>query len=96
MYRVILLPRAEKQLRKIKERELLGAFRQCLRDISVQPFRKSKVGALKNVFGHGFNYRGTAYRVAYLMDTEEHVIYIIGLGSHEGFWDDIKRWYLKC
>jgi mRNA-degrading endonuclease RelE of RelBE toxin-antitoxin system len=93
MYKVILLPRAEKQLRKIREHGLLTAFRQCLRDISVQPFRKSKVGRLKGVFGHGFNHQGTAYRIAYFINTEEQVIYVVGLGSHEGFWEDIKRYF---
>ncbi len=93
MYKVILLPRAEKQLRKIKERELLIAFRQCVQEISIHPFQKSKVGSLKGIFGHGFYYQGTRYRVAYSIDTRERVIYIVGLGSHERFWEEIKRYF---
>ncbi|MBT9173051.1 MAG: hypothetical protein DDT21_01441 [Syntrophomonadaceae bacterium] len=91
MYEVFLLPRAEKQLSKIRERDLLVALRRCLREVSVQPFRKSKVGSLTKVYGHGFNYGGTAYRVAYLIDTKKKVIHVIGLGSHEGFREEIKR-----
>jgi mRNA-degrading endonuclease RelE of RelBE toxin-antitoxin system len=93
MYEVILLPRAEKQLNKIKERDLLIAFRQCFSEISVQPFRKSKVGSLKKVYGHGFHYAGTSYRAAYLIDTKKRVIHVVGLGSHEGFWEEIKRMF---
>ncbi len=93
MYEVIILPRAEKQIRKIKDHGLIKAFRHCFQDISVQPFQKSKVGGLKGVFGHGFNYQGTAYRVAYLIDTQKQVVYIIGLGSHEKFWEEIKRYF---
>ena len=93
MYEVILLPRAEKQLNKIKERTLLVEFRHCLKELAVQPFQKNKVGSLKNVYGHGFNYMGISYRVAYLIDTEKKIVYVIGLGSHEGFWEEIKRWF---
>ncbi len=78
MYKVIFLSRAEKQLGKIKERRLLQAFMQCLQEISAHPFRQSKVGGLKGIFGHGFNYLGTAYRVAYFIDTGKRAIYIGG------------------
>jgi len=92
-YKVILLPRAEKQLRKIKERELLIAIRQSLQEISINPYQNSKVGSLKGIFGHGFYYQGTQYRIAYSIDKKEQVIYIIGLGSHERFWEEIKRYF---
>ncbi len=69
------------------------AYRKCLMDISAQPFRKGKVGKLKKVFGHGFNYGGTAHRVAYLIDKKKQIIHVIGIGSHERFWEDIKRWF---
>ena len=91
-YKLILLPRAEKQLRKIKERELIEAFRQCLKEIAVNPYRRSKAGKLQGVYGHGFIYRRTAYRVAYFINKEDQVIYVLGLGSHEGFWEEIKRY----
>ncbi|HHY93105.1 MAG TPA: type II toxin-antitoxin system RelE/ParE family toxin [Firmicutes bacterium] len=94
MYTAILLPRAEKSLRKIKEQGLLERFRDCVEAIQEQPFKSGKVGDLAGVWAHGFSYRGVAYRVAYLVDEEEKKVYIIGLGSHEGFWNEIKR-YLK-
>lgn len=94
MYKAILLPRAERQLRKIKDRQLIQQFRQCLQELCEQPFQKSKVGDLQGVWAHGFSYRGTSYRVAYLMDRDQQTVYVIGLGSHEGFWKEIKR-YLK-
>lgn len=94
MYKAVLLSRAEKQLRKLKDRRLIQQFRECLREICEQPFRKPKVGDLQGVWAHGFSYRGTSYRVAYFVDRDEQTVYVIGLGSHEGFWEEIKR-YLK-
>lgn len=94
MYKAVLLPRAEKQLRKLRDQQLVREFRECIREICEQPFRKSKVGDLQGVWAHGFSYRGTSYRVAYFIDREKQTVYVIGLGSHEGFWEEIKR-YLK-
>ena len=94
MYKARFLPKAEKQLRKIRERQLIEAFRECIKLICKQPYKNSKVGDLKGLYAQGFNYQGTAYRVAYLIDTENKIIHIIGLGSHEGFWDEIKK-YMK-
>ena len=94
MYKAILLPRAEKQLRKIKDRQLIEAFRECVTSICKQPFKNSKVGDLKGLYAQGFNYQGTAYRIAYMIDADNRIVHIIGLGSHEGFWDEIKK-YMK-
>jgi mRNA-degrading endonuclease RelE of RelBE toxin-antitoxin system len=94
MYKAILLPRAEKQLRKVKDRRLVSKFRECLTEICVDPFRRSKVGDLRGVWAHGFSYQGVSYRIAYFIDRQKQTVYVIGLGSHEGFWEEIKR-YLK-
>lgn len=92
MYNVRLLPRAVRQLRKVKERPLLTAYQQSIEEIAGQPFQKSKSGDLKGIWSHGFIYKKTAYRIAYMIKREEATIYVIALGSHEGFWQEIKRY----
>lgn len=94
MHRAILLPRAEKQLRKIKDKALLEKAYSSIREAATQPYRDSKVRDLKGIYSHGFYYSKTAYRIAYIIDEENQAIKIIGIGSHEGFWEEIKK-YLK-
>jgi mRNA-degrading endonuclease RelE of RelBE toxin-antitoxin system len=94
MYKAILLSRAEKQLRKVKDRQLVHKFREFLKEICEEPFRRSKAGNLQGVWAHGFSHQGVSYRIAYFIEREKQTVYVIGLGSHEGFWEEIKR-YLK-
>ena len=68
MHRAILLPRAEKQLRKIKDKALLEKAYSSIREAATQPYRDSKVGDLKGIYSHGFYYSKTAYRIAYIID----------------------------
>ncbi len=94
MYKATFLPRAEKQLRKIKEQTLLKAFQGCVAEAAAQPNKTQKVGDLDGIYGHGFTYNKTAYRIAYLIDEKSQSILVVGLGSHENFWHDIKK-YMK-
>lgn len=85
MYKAVLLSRAEKQLRKLKDRRLIQQFRECLRETCEQPFRKPKVGDLQGVWAHGFSYRGTSYRVAYFVDRDEQTVYVLAWVPMKGF-----------
>ncbi len=91
MYKAIFLPGAEKQLRKIKEQALVKAFQECVKEAATQPYKAIKVGDLSGIYGHGFNYNKTAYRIAYLIDEDSRTIIIAGLGNHENFWRNIKK-----
>lgn len=94
IYKALFLPRAEKQLRKIKEQALVKAFQECLAKAASQPYKTEKVGDLRGIYSHGFAYNKTAYRIAYLIDEESRTIIVVGLGNHENFWRDIKK-YMK-
>lgn len=94
MYKVIFLPRAAKQLRKFKEQALVKTFQSCVTEAASQPYKTKKIGDLSGIYSHGFTYSKTAYRVAYLIDEESRTIIVVGLGNHENFWRDIKK-YMK-
>jgi len=93
MYRVIFLPKAERQLKRLtkKNKPLAKAFRNCVNEISRDPVREPKVGDLAGIWGYGFNFKGVDYRIAYIINENDLFVFVIGVGSHEGFWREIKR-----
>ncbi len=94
MRKVIFLPKAEKQLRKLtrKNLTLAGAFAKCIQEIKENPFREPKVGDLQGVWGHGFRLNKVEYRIAYIIADDRILVFIIGVGTHEGFWKEIKNY----
>jgi mRNA interferase RelE/StbE len=97
MYKVKFLPKAEKQIKKIarKNKPLIKDFQKCILEICQNPFREAKVGDLQGVWGYGFRAKGVAYRIAYIINEDELYIFIIGVGTHEGFWSEIKKYWQK-
>ncbi len=95
MYRVKILPKAERQLKKLtkKNKPLAAAFKKCINEISCEPIKEPKVGDLPGVWGHGFNFKGTDYRVAYIINNNDLFVFVIGVGAHEGFWREIKNYW---
>ncbi len=95
MYKVKILPKPERQLKKLtrKNRKLAEAFRTCIDEIRSMPRRESKVGDLKGLWGHGFRFQQVDYRVAYIIDEGHLYVFIIGVGSHEGFWQEVKKYW---
>ncbi len=85
MYRVKILSKAERQLKKLtkKNKPLARAFQKCINEISENPIREAKVGDIQGLWGHGFNFNKVVYRVAYIIDEEQLYIFIIGVGTQE-------------
>ncbi len=86
MRKVIILPKAEKQLRKLikKNLALALAFEKCIQEIREKPYREHKVGDMEGVWGHGFTLNGVDYRIAYIVIDDHIHVFIKGVGSHEG------------
>ncbi|WP_317913404.1 type II toxin-antitoxin system RelE/ParE family toxin [Carnobacterium maltaromaticum] len=77
-----------KYLKKIKDRKLKEKFVSIIYDeIANDPFTgEQKTGDLKGFWTMGF----TTYRVAYMI-IEDAVIPILLVGTHENFYEELKR-----
>jgi mRNA-degrading endonuclease RelE of RelBE toxin-antitoxin system len=56
---------------------------------------EEKIGDLKGVRVHKFTFLGEEYLLAYTEDSVAGVVYLLGIGGHENFYRDLKR-YLKA
>ena len=81
-----------KYLKKIKDRKLKEKFVSIIYDeIAKDPFiGEQKTGDLKGFWTMGFTHNKTTYRVAYMI-IEETVIPILLVGTHENFYEELKR-----
>lgn len=84
--------KAAKQIKKL-DKPVQKELKSRLELIAGNPYiGRKKKGKLYDLWGYGFNWQGTAYRVAYTIYQNELVVLIISAGSHEGFWEEISRY----
>lgn len=92
-YSIILGNKCKSYLKKLKDKQLKKKFIDCIYDeIALNPYiGTQKHGDLANYFTLGFNYTGTAYRIAYRIDDKGRIVIIVLAGSHETFYQTLKR-----
>lgn len=92
-YKVRLSQRVIKFLKKQKDPQLKKKFLKVIYDeIARHPDAGiAKRGTLHGVFTQGFRYARVTYRVAYTIDAAGQVVVIFLVGSHENFYDELKR-----
>ena len=97
MYEIKFVSKAERQLKKLtkKNKPLAIKFKNSIKKISKNPYQEAKVGDLKEVWGYGFRFNKTDYRIAYIIIEKEVTIFIIGVGTRENFWQRIKNYWNK-
>lgn len=93
VYKVRLLNKIKKYLKKLKERELKEKFLNGIyKEIATHPYSfYSKIGDLAGIYAYPFTYKGTQYRIAYTINDKDEIIIIILTGSHEKFYEKLKR-----
>ena len=93
-----ILPRAQRYLKKIKDKELKNLFLEWIEKIRENPLELgiAKAGDLKGIYVCKFYYSKTNYRIAYSVDIKEDgtLSIIILAGERENFYNDLKN-YLK-
>ncbi|MGL9727583.1 type II toxin-antitoxin system RelE/ParE family toxin [Enterococcus sp. DIV0756] len=91
-YDVILSPHVKKYLKKLKDKTLKQKFIDVIYDdIALNPYRfDQKNGDLKDLWTAKFRYFKSEYRIAYKI-IDEKVIPILLIGTHENFYNQIKR-----
>lgn len=95
MYNAKFLSKAERQLKKLtkKNKPLAKKFKKSIESLRKNPYREAKVGDLKGVWGYGFRFNRTDYRIAYIIIEEEICIFIIGVGTRADFWNHLKKYW---
>ncbi|WP_309295936.1 type II toxin-antitoxin system RelE/ParE family toxin [Limosilactobacillus caecicola] len=93
VYDVKQTKRVLKYLKKIKNRQLKRKFVDLIYgELAANPYiGREKKGDLREFYTAGFNYQETTYRVAYQINADSLLIIVILAGSHEGFYEQLKR-----
>ncbi|GEO69884.1 type II toxin-antitoxin system RelE/ParE family toxin [Levilactobacillus acidifarinae] len=92
-YKVRLAKRVIKFLKKQKDQQLK---KKCLNviydEIANHPDKGlAKRGDLSEFFTQGFRYAQVTYRMAYTIDDVGDIVVIFLAGSHENFYEELKR-----
>ena len=93
MYVVNYAKAAERYFKKIKNKQLLSAFKDAIDKLSVNPYIGSqKTGDLRGIYGYDVKYAGTNYEVAYrVYEDNKKLVVVILAGTRENFYESLKR-----
>jgi mRNA-degrading endonuclease RelE of RelBE toxin-antitoxin system len=95
MKKLYVYPKANKFIKKIREKPLKEMFYKAIDKILENPhIGKLKIGDLNDIRGLDFYHVGINYEIAYKIVEEDDRICIILVGARENFYEDLKR-YLK-
>lgn len=94
MYEIRFTRAAEKYFKKLKEKELIKAFKNTLIEISSDPYiGELKTGDLAGVYCYDVYYNKTNYEIAYRIYEEEgQLVVVILAGTRENFYDELKKY----
>ena len=93
MYEISYSKPAERYLKKIKDKQLLGAFKNAIGKLKENPYVGSqKTGDLRGIYGYDVKYGGVNYELAYrIYEEENRFVVVILAGTRENFYDELKR-----
>jgi mRNA interferase RelE/StbE len=84
---------AERYLKKIKDKQLLAAFKTAIDRLKIDPYiGAQKVGDLRGIYGYDVKYNSTNYELAYrIYEENSQLIVVLLAGTRENFYDELKR-----
>jgi len=93
MYEVRYSRAAEKYLKKIKDKELLGAFKAAIDKLKKDPYvGAQKTGDLRSIFAYDVKHIGVSYELAYrIYEADDKIVVVILAGTRENFYEELKR-----
>jgi mRNA interferase RelE/StbE len=93
MYEIRYSKPAERYLKKIKDKQLLSAFKEAIDKLKSDPYiGTQKVGDLQSIYGYDVKYAGVNYELAYRIYEENgQLVVIILAGTRENFYEELKR-----
>ena len=97
MYEIKFLPRAEKEIKKIKDKKLKGKIKDALIKLSENPYiGQAKKGDLSGIYGYDVYYNKTNYEISYkIYEVDNKKIIVILIGSRENFYKELKKYIKK-
>ena len=93
MYKISYSKPAERYLKKIKDKQLLRAFKSAIDRLKENPYiGTQKTGDLRGIYGYDVKYSGVNYELAYrIYEEENQLIVVILAGTRENFYEELKR-----
>ena len=93
MYEVSYSRASERYLKKIKDKQLLLAFKTAINKLARDPYiGTQKTGDLRGIYGFDVKYNDTNYELAYrIYEENDQVIVIVLAGTRENFYEELKR-----
>ena len=94
MYEIKFLPRAEKEIKKIKDKKLKGKIKDALIKLSENPYiGQAKKGDLSGIYGYDVYYNKTNYEISYkIYEVDNKKIIVIVIGTRENFYKELKKY----
>lgn len=98
MYEIKFLPRAEKEIKKIKDKKLKGKIKDALIKLSENPYiGQAKKGDLSGIYGYDVYYNKTNYEISYkIYEVDNKKIIVILIGTRENFYKELKKYIKKA
>ena len=94
MYEIKFLPRAEKEIKKIKDKKLKGKIKDAWIKLSENPYiGQAKKGDLSGIYGYDVYYNKTNYEISYkIYEVDNKKIIVILIGTRENFYKELKKY----
>ncbi len=94
MYQVKFMPKAEKFIKKLKDKNLKEKLKTAIYEIKENPYiGKLKKGDLSTIYGFDVFYNKTNYEISYKIYPTKMVVVIILVGTRENFYEELKRYF---
>ena len=93
MYEISYSKPAERYLKKIKDKQLLDAFKNVIDKLKGNPYIGSqKTGDLRGIYGYDVKHKGINYELAYrIYEEKNRFVVVILAGTRENFYEELKR-----
>ncbi|MDR2868831.1 MAG: type II toxin-antitoxin system RelE/ParE family toxin [Deferribacteraceae bacterium] len=92
MYEISYSKASEKYFKKIRDRNLLAAFKAAIDKIKDNPeIGTQKIGDLHGIYGYDVMLNSINYELAYRFYEEKRLVVIILVGTRENFYKELKR-----
>lgn len=82
---------AKKYIKKIRNKQLKKMYEEAFAAVLQDPYISGdmKRGDLAGIFVYSFSHQKTEYRLAYII--EENMVVFLLAGTHENFYQELKR-----
>jgi len=93
MYEISYSKVAERYFKKLKDKQLLRAFKNAVDKLKKDPYIGSqKTGDLRGIYGYDVKYNSVNYELAYrIYEDEKRLVVVILAGTRENFYEGLKR-----